>query len=110
MNTEAKIKDLRRSELLRIEAAVVEVMEKAQFEVKGTLDFNPSRTNEGNYCMSFCKDKTDLQELMTIKENLGDDFDITVSGRDKTSVLVTVEAPEETFINMLGTGDDGTIM
>lgn len=98
--SESKMNGLKRSEVLKIEAAIVEIMESAKFEVTNDVLMTVSKTS--GFCqMSFPKSVTSLEELNLIKEKLGKDFSITISAKDKSQIFVCIEAPEEAFISML---------
>lgn len=91
---------LKRSEVLKIEAAIVEIMENANFTVDENVDMKPTKEG-GNYMMSFLKAKTSLQELNSIQKELGDKFTLAIIPRDKSLIVVTIEASQQEFVNLL---------
>lgn len=91
---------LKRSEVLKIEAAIVEIMEKADFTVDENVDMKPSKEGD-NYMMSFLKGKTSLQELNSIQKELGEKFTLAIIPKDKNLVVVTLEASQQEFVNLL---------
>lgn len=99
--TEKKTMGLKRSEVLKIEAAIVEIMENAGFNVLDNVDVVPTSTT-GNFRMTFQKDKTSLATLNAIQDKLGNNFAISVAPMSKTIITVEIEASESDFIGLLG--------
>lgn len=100
MSTELKLGSLKKSESLKLQAAIVEVMEDAGFDVSGNVDIT---TNEdGKLSMSFVRTTTiSLKEISSIKEKLGANFSVVVKPKDKVSLTVAIEASQEDFIMIL---------
>lgn len=97
---EKKTIGLRRSEVLKIEAAIVEIMENAGFTVDENVEMKPTK-NGDNYTMSFPKGKTSLQELNSIQKELGEKIIMGVLPRDKNLLMVSLEASQQEFVNIL---------
>lgn len=89
------------SEILRIQAAVLEVMERA--------DFHPSEINTelceaqdtNNWLMVFVKEEVTTKEIGNVIRGLGSDFRMTIKGRSKANVFVCLEAPKESFMRLV---------
>lgn len=94
------LKQMRASEVHRIVAAVLEVMEKAQFEPKVDVELQETDKPE-NWKMVFQKKCSNLNELNNIKNELGKNFNVCLEPKDKTSLTIIVEAPSEDFISLL---------
>lgn len=88
------------SEVHKMVAAVLEVMEKAQFESQVNVNIEES-DDPSRWMMSFLKKTTSLNELEDVKNELGENFTIKVAPRDKSSVTVVLEAPSTAFIGLL---------
>lgn len=96
-----KLSELKGSEIHKIVAAVLEVMEKAGFEsdVNVTLE----ETKEENvWSMVFNKKSCTLAELLRVKNELGENYEITILPPKKQAVFISIQAPSQDFINKLG--------
>ena len=94
------LKQMRASEVHRIVAAVLEVMEKAQFEPKVDVELQEAGKPE-NWKMVFQKKNSNLDELNNIKNELGKNFNVCLEPKDKTTLTIIIEAPCEDFISLL---------
>lgn len=99
-----KLNQMRGSEIHRIVAAVFEVMEKVQVEpnVETKLQLT-GKTEEGQperWKMEFLKKDSSIEELMSIRKELGSDFTIRLSAANK-AILICIEAPATHFITLL---------
>lgn len=95
-----KLNEMKGSEVHRIVAAVLEIVENAQFEPQ--MDVTLQETEEpDSWKMVFQKKSTDLDELNGIKEQLGNNFTVKVSAKDKSSISIAVVAPSGDFIQLL---------
>ncbi len=91
---------LRSSEILRIEAAVMEIMENAGFNPQVTVDLRQTN-NENEWSMNFNKKEITLDELEAIKKELGEKFSILLAAKDKTTIDIRIEGPKEVFKQLL---------
>lgn len=94
------LKEMKSSKVFRIIAAVMEVMEKSGFKPDLNTTLEESKTNEGHWKMTFQKHSTNYDELCTIKNEMGENFNITVEPKDKNSICVILEAPKENFCEL----------
>ena len=97
---EKNLKEMRGSEIHRMMAAILEVMEKAQFEPQVDLSIREA-ADSSTWMMAFQKKATNLDELSGIKAELGGHFTVRIEPRDKGSVTVVLEAPATDFIGLL---------
>lgn len=93
------LKEMKSSDYHRIVAQVLEIVEKTQF--------NPDRDvkimeadNEDIWKMVFQKKDTSLAELEDIKKQLGNNFLVNISAKDKTTLLISIEAPSDDFVRL----------
>lgn len=99
-STDLQLGGLKKSESLKLQAAIVEVMEDAGFDVSGNVDITTGEDDK--LSMSFIRTTTiSLEEISSIKEKLGDNFSVVVKPKDKTSLIVGIEATQEDFIKIL---------
>lgn len=95
------LKQMKGSEIHRIVAAVLEVMEKAQFDTQVDVALQLADTKEDgaeDWKMVFQKKETSLDELNGIKGELGKNFSVTIGTKDKTALLVIIKAPAGDFV------------
>ena len=89
------------SEYHKIIAAVLEIMEKAQFESNANVSLSEKKDSD-KWEMSFVKKSTDLDELLDIKTELGDNFNIRIEPGNNKQISICVEAPCEDFTKLIG--------
>lgn len=94
------IDGLKRSQVLKINAAVVEVMENADFETNGN-EVLEKDAETGLFRISFDKDRASLKELLGIQKTLGENFSITLTAKDKKLFRLCLEASEKDFLDLL---------
>lgn len=97
----AKFDNLKSSQVLKIKAAALEIMEEAGFEVSDDVKISKCK-EENNRMMTFYKDRASLDDLVSMQTNFGEKFNITVEAKDKSLFAVLVEAHEDSFISLLG--------
>ena len=101
------LKQMKASEIHRIVAAVLEVVEKAGFEPQVDVTLQLCKEKEAKeeqsekWKMAFQKENTNLDELNAVKGELGANFKVIIEAKDKTSLLISIEAPSEDFIALL---------
>ena len=94
------VDEMKGSEYHRIVAAVLEVMEKALTEPQKDASIQESGEPD-NWKMTFQKTNTSLEELNAIKNELGQNFKVTLSPRDKSSLTICIMAPSDDVIALL---------
>jgi len=101
------LKQMKASEVHRIVAAVLEVIEKAQFEPQVDVALQVCENKDAKddvaekWKMVFQKKDTNLEELNAIKSELGNNFSVNIGTKDKTALLISIEAPSGDFIALL---------
>jgi len=94
------LKQMKASEVHRIVAAVLEVMEKAQFEPSVDVTLEETKDPE-KWKMDFQKKSSSLQELKGIKEELGKNFNVNIFPKSKEALVVSIEAQMDDFVTLL---------
>ncbi len=95
-----KMDGLKGSEVLRIKAAVVTVMEDAaDFSATSDPDL---KEEDGIYKMSFRKRNTSLEELENVQKSLGKNFNISVASASKDEITITLSAGKNDFTHLIG--------
>lgn len=88
------------SDYHRIVAQVLEIVEKTEF--KPGKDVNILETGvEGVWKIVIPKKDTSLDELQSIKTQLGGSFNVNVAAKDKVSISISLEAPSEAFMQLV---------
>ena len=95
------VKGMKASEVYRITAIVLDILEKAQFETREDSMLQQSET-EGRWKMVFRKGGTTISELTGIREQLGKNFEVTVMPKDKQALVISIEASAEDFKALTG--------
>ena len=93
--------DLKGSEKLRIQAAVLEVLEQMNFALDRDLGIKPSQDNENNWIMGFTNSAMKLEDLDAAKKALGENFSVTISPKSKDSFIFRIEAAGEDYLRLL---------
>ena len=96
-----KFSDLKGSEKLRIQAAVLQVMEKKNFALDTDLGMKESQDNPENWVMGFTNSEMKLEDLEEMKKILGDKFNVTISPKSRTSFIFRIEAAGEDYFRLL---------
>lgn len=101
------LNQMKASEVHRIVAAVLEVIEKANFEPQVDVALqvcdkkDDKEEQQERWKMVFLKKDTDLDELNAIKGELGNNFTVKIGTKDKAALLISIEAPSVDFISLL---------
>lgn len=95
------LNEIKGSEYYRIVAAVLEVVEKALTEPQRDVTIQQSTTDTDNWKMVFVKKNSSLDELNSIKQELGKNFSVNIQPKDKGTLMISVEAPSEDFYKLL---------
>lgn len=94
------LKQMKGSDIHRIIAAVLEIMEKVNVPNLVDVKLQADKEDENIWKMDFQKKETNLDELTTIKNELGKNFSVNITTSGK-SVLIGVVAPGKDFIALL---------
>lgn len=94
------LKEMKGSDIHRIIAAVLEIMEKVNVPNLVDAKLQAGKEDESVWKMDFQKKDTNLDELTTIKNELGKNFSVNISASGK-NVLISVVAPGSDFITLL---------
>lgn len=88
------------SSVMEIEAAVLRVMEKVNFQPKEIdTELTDART-EGCLVMVFVVKECTVKELANLQSELGEKFLLKVLGKSKSDIFLQVEAPKDDFLNL----------
>lgn len=96
-----KFSELKGSEKLKIQAAVLQIMEQKNFVLDTDLGMKASQDNENNWVMGFTNAEMKLEDLEEMKKILGDKFSVTISPKSRTSFIFRIEAAGEDYIRLL---------
>ena len=91
------------SEILRIQAAVLEVMERAEFHPSEINTELCEAQDKNNWLMVFVKEEVSTKDIGNVIRGLGSDFRMTIKGRSKANVFVCLEAPKDSFMRLIKT-------
>ncbi|MBR1464648.1 MAG: hypothetical protein IJ604_14895 [Prevotella sp.] len=95
-----KFEDLKGSEKLKIEAAVLEIMESENFSLDKDLGIAQSAENPDNWIMAFGNKKCKFEKLANIRQILGQKFSVEITSKSKENFLFRIEAPSEEFLRL----------
>ena len=93
-----KLQTMRGSEKLKIQAAVLEVMETKGFSLDKDFGLIESTENPANWIMAFTHKSSSLDDLENVRGKLGSVFKIQISSKSKEHFLFRIEGPAEEFI------------
>ena len=96
-----KFSELKGSEKLKIQAAVLQIMEQKNFVLDTDLGMKESQDNPDNWIMGFTNTEMRLEDLEGMKKLLGDKFSVTISPKSRTSFIFRIEASGEEFVRLL---------
>lgn len=96
-----KFSELKGSEKLKIQAAVLQIMEQKNFALDTDLGMKKSQDNPDNWIMGFTNTEMRLEDLEGMKKLLGDKFSVTISPKSRTSFIFRIEAAGEEFVRLL---------
>lgn len=97
---EMKLEDLTGSEKFKIQAAVLEIMEKKNFSLDRDLGIVESTENPHIWVMAFQNKKCKLEELVNTKQILGQKFNVEITSKSKENFLFRIEGPSAEFIRL----------
>ena len=96
-----KFSELKGSEKLKFQAAVLEVLERQNFNLDKDLGMKESQDNPNNWVMGFTNSAMSLEDLDAAKGSLGSNFKITICPKSKDSFIFRIEAAGEDYIRLL---------
>lgn len=95
-----KLKTMRGSEKLKIQAAVLEVMETKGFSLDKDFGIIESTENPANWIMGFNNKSSAFEDLEMVKQKLGTLFKVQITSKSKEHFLFRIEGPAEEFIKL----------
>ncbi len=95
-----ELKMMKGSDIHRIIAAVMEIMEKVNIQPQVDAKLLPEKDDESIWKMDFIKKETSLDELVSIRKELGNNFKLKILAKEK-NVVISVVANGADFINMM---------
>ena len=95
-----QLSDLRGSEKLKIQAAVLELMETKGFSLDKDLGIIESQSDFSSWIMAFTNKSCAFEDLELVKQKLGPKFKIQITSKSKENFLFRIEAPSEEFIRL----------
>lgn len=93
-----KLEDLKGSEKLKIEAAVLEIMEAKGFTLDKEFGIIESLEDSNCWIMAFKNKVSDFEDLANITLKLGNKFRVQITSKSKENILFRIEAPGEEFV------------
>lgn len=88
------------SSVMEIEAAVLRVMEKVNFQPKEINTELTDAKTDGCLVMVFVAKELTGEELINLQSEFGKKFTLKVLGKSKSDIFLQVEAPKEEFLNL----------
>ena len=88
------------SSVLEIEAAVLRVMEKVNFQPKEIDTELTEAKTEGFLVMVFVAKELTGNNLVNLQSEFGEKFTLKILGKSKNDIFLQVEAPNAEFLNL----------
>lgn len=88
------------SSVMEIEAAVLRVMEKVNFQPKEIDTELTEAKTEGCLVMVFVAKELTGKDLLNLQSEFGEKFTLKILGKSKNDIFLQVEAPNAEFINL----------
>ena len=95
-----KLDGLTGSKMLEIQAAVLRIMEEANFEANEINTELTEGKEEGTLMMVFVAQEISLGELNALKSGLGEKFKLRILGKSRNDFFLEVSAPREEFLTL----------
>lgn len=95
-----KLNDFKGSEKLKIQAAVLELMESKGFSLDKDFGIIESQADSSSWIMAFQNKSCAFEDLEKIKEKLGPKFKVQITSKSKENFLFRIEGPGEEFIRL----------
>lgn len=93
-----KLDGLTGSKMLEIQAAVLRIMEEANFEANEINTELSEGKEDGSLMMVFVGQEISLAELNALQSGLGEKFSLKILGKSKNDFFLQVSAPKEEFL------------
>ena len=88
------------SSVMEIEAAVLRVMEKVNFQPKEIDTELTEAKVEGSLVMVFVAKEVTGKDLLNLQSEFGEKFTLKILGKSKNDIFLQVEAPNAEFLNL----------
>ena len=88
------------SSVMEIEAAVLRVMEKVNFQPKEIDTELTEAKTEGCLVMVFVAKELTGKDLLNLQSEFGEKFTLKILGKSKNDIFLQVEAPNAEFLNL----------
>ena len=88
------------SSVMEIEAAVLRVMEKVNFQPKEIDTELTEAKAEGCLVMVFVAKELTGKDLLNLQSEFGEKFTLKILGKSKNEIFLQVEAPNAEFLNL----------
>lgn len=95
-----KLNELKGSEKMKIQTAILEVMEESNFSLDKEFGIMESLDNPNNWIIAFQNTMCRGKDYESIKTKLGPKFDIAITSKSKDKFLFRIEAPSEEFMRI----------
>lgn len=95
-----KLNEMKRSEVLKMEIAVLEILETAQCEPQSVTNIQESGT-PGKWRISYPSKKMEMTNAESVMKSLGKNFSIVCTPKGKDELTVTIEADSSAFLALL---------
>lgn len=97
---EFAMKNVKKSEIFKIEAVITEAMESAGIEINNNVALSMGHLPD-YVSMAFTVNNASLSTLNKVQKTLGNDFSILIAAAGKGKLIIKIEAFEDTFIALL---------
>ena len=94
------LSEMRGSEKLKIQAAVLEILEQKHFALDRDLGIAESVEDPGRWVMAFQNKKCKWEDLESVKLKLGQLFSVEITSKSKENFLFRIDAPCEEFLRL----------
>lgn len=94
------LEELKGSEKLKIQAAVLEILETKNFSLDRDLGIIESVEDPGRWVMAFQNKKCKWEDLESVKLKLGPLFSVEITSKSRENFLFRIEAPSEEFMRL----------
>lgn len=94
------INNMKGSEILVIQAAVVKAMEKTNFQAKEIQCELMEAKTEGNLVMVFVVENVTSDEISNLQREFGTGFTMKLLGKSKSDIFLQLEAPRDKFMEL----------
>lgn len=95
-----QLSELKGSEKLKIQAAVLELMESKGFSLDKDFGIIESQADSNAWIMAFTNKVSAFEDLELIKQKLGSKFKVQITSKSKENFLFRIEGPSEEFLRL----------